>query len=59
VSDKACVADGVFERVGVGVPWVDFVSRVGVGELVDFFWKKPKIDFWFLVDWEPDAGCFF
>lgn len=31
----------------------------GVGELVDFFWKKPRMDFWFLADCETEAGCFF
>lgn len=56
VSDGTCVADSAFERVGVGV---SFVSRVGVGELVALFWKKPRMDFWFLADWEADAGGFF
>ena len=31
----------------------------GLGELVDFFWKKPKMDFWFFPDCEAEAGCFF
>jgi hypothetical protein len=31
----------------------------GLGELVDFFWKKPRIDFWFFADCDADAGCFF
>jgi hypothetical protein len=36
------------------------VEGAGLGELVDFFWKKPRIDFWFFVDCELDGGaCFF
>jgi hypothetical protein len=31
----------------------------GLGELVDFFWKNPRMDFWVLADCEADAGCFF
>lgn len=31
----------------------------GLGELVDFFWKKPRMDFWFFADCELEAGCFF
>jgi hypothetical protein len=31
----------------------------GLGEFVDFFWKKPKMDFWLLEDCEAEAGCFF
>jgi hypothetical protein len=31
----------------------------GLGELVDFFWKKPRMDFWFLPDCDPEGGCFF
>ena len=23
-----------------------------------FFWKKPRIDFWFLVDWDPECAFF-
>jgi hypothetical protein len=31
----------------------------GLGELVDFFWKKPKMDFWPFADCDAEAGCFF
>jgi hypothetical protein len=31
----------------------------GLGEFVDFFWKKPRIDFWFFADCDAEAGCFF
>jgi hypothetical protein len=57
-------ADGLakarFVSVDVGV----FATGVGsdgagLGELVDFFWKNPNIDFWFFADCDADAGCFF
>jgi hypothetical protein len=35
------------------------VDGAGLGELVDFFWKKPKMDFCPLPDCEPVGGCFF
>ena len=49
-----------FDRVETGA----FLTGVGsdgpgLGELVPFFWKKPKIDFWFFADCDPDGGCFF
>lgn len=34
------------------------VDGAGLGELLDFFWKNPRMDFW-LLDCEPDGGCFF
>jgi hypothetical protein len=46
------IAIGVFLTV-VGV------EGAGLGELVDFFWKKPRMDFWPLPDCEADGGCFF
>lgn len=50
----------LFESVGVGVCFAGVGwDGAGLGELVDFFWKKPRMDFWFFVDWEPDGGCFF
>jgi hypothetical protein len=35
------------------------VDGAGLGELVDFFWKKPRMDFWFFADCEAEGGCFF
>jgi hypothetical protein len=46
------IAIGVFLTV-VGV------EGAGLGESVDFFWKKPRMDFWPLPDCEADGGCFF
>ena len=46
--------------VEVGVFWTGVASDgAGLGELVDFFWKKPRIDFWFFADCDAEAGCFF
>jgi hypothetical protein len=57
----------VLDRVETGVFFIIvgmFLAVVGVdgaglGELVDFFWKKPRMDFWPLPDCEPVGGCFF
>ena len=46
--------------VDVGVCLTDVGSDgAGLGEFVDFFWKKPRIDFWFFADCDAEAGCFF
>lgn len=53
------VETGVF-LIGIGVFLaVVGVEGAGLGELVDFFWKKPKMDFWPLPDCEAEGGCFF
>ena len=47
-------------NVGFGVFWVGVASDgAGLGELVDFFWKKPRIDLWPFADCDAEAGCFF
>lgn len=46
--------------VEVGVFWAGVTwDGAGLGELVDFFWKKPRIDLCPLADCDADAGCFF
>jgi hypothetical protein len=46
--------------VDVGICWTGVASDgAGLGELVDFFWKKPRIDFWVFADCDAEAGCFF
>jgi hypothetical protein len=45
-------------EAGLSLTGVGFVGA-GLGELVDFFWKKPRMDFWFFADCEADGGCFF
>jgi hypothetical protein len=58
VMDAGGLVKAVFDSVGAGVfLTVVGVAGAGLGELVDFFWKKPKIDFWFFPDCEPDGGC--
>lgn len=48
------------EILEVGVFWTGVTSDgAGLGEFVDFFWKKPRIDFWPFPDWETEEGCFF
>jgi hypothetical protein len=48
------------ESVDIGVFFAGVsMDDPGVGEFVGRFWKKPRIDFWFLVDCEPEGGCFF
>jgi hypothetical protein len=59
VMDAGVLANAVFESLETGVfLTVAGVDGAGLGELLDFFWKKPRIDFW-LLDCEPDGGCFF
>jgi hypothetical protein len=50
-----------FDSVEMGVfLTVVGVDGAGLGEFVDFFWKKPRIDFWFFDDCELNGGaCFF
>ena len=49
-----------FEKVDVGVCFAGVgCDGAGLGELVDFFWKKPRMDFWFFADCDPEVGCFF
>lgn len=38
---------------------VDGADEAGLGDSVDFFWKNPRMDFWFLADCELEGGCFF
>ena len=46
--------------VEVGVFWTGVTSDgAGLGELVVFFWKKPRIDRWPFADCDAEAGCFF
>jgi hypothetical protein len=57
-------ADGLVKARFVSVDVGVFATGVesdgaGLGELVDFFWKNPNIDFWFFADCDADAGCFF
>ena len=60
VMDAGGLAKAVLDSVETGVfLTVVGVDGVGLGELVDFFWKKPRIDFWFFPDCEADGGCFF
>jgi hypothetical protein len=61
VMDAGGLLKADFESVGTGVCLtVAGVDGAGLGELVDFFWKKPKIDFWLFPDCDADGGgCFF
>jgi hypothetical protein len=60
VMDAGALVNAVLDNVETGVfLTVAGVEGAGLGELVDFFWKNPRIDFWFFPDWEPDGGCFF
>jgi hypothetical protein len=45
--------------LGVSVAVLAALDGTGLGELVDFFWKKPRMDFWFLPDCDPEGGCCF
>ena len=58
---KTCLVDGiVLANLDVGVLLTGVASDgAGLGELVDFFWKKPKMDFWPFADCDAEAGCFF
>jgi hypothetical protein len=60
VTEAGSLVNELRESVGVGVflTGVGFAGA-GLGELVDFFWKKPRMDFWFFADCEADGGCFF
>jgi hypothetical protein len=59
VMDGGGLEKAVFESFETGVfLTVAGVDGAGLGELLDFFWKKPRMDFW-LLDCEPDGGCFF
>jgi hypothetical protein len=50
----------LLERTEIGVFFAGVaVDEPGLGVLVGLFWKKPRMDFWFLVDCEPEGGCFF
>ena len=50
----------LIESVDTGVFFAGVeTAGAGLGEPEGFFWKKPKIDCWFLLDCEPEAGCFF
>lgn len=54
------MVNSLLVSVEVGVFLTGVASEgEGLGELVDFFWKKPKMDFWFFADWGTEAGCFF
>jgi hypothetical protein len=59
--DAGGLVKALLESVETGVfLTVAGVEGVGLGELVDFFWKNPRMDFWFLPDCEADGGgCFF
>lgn len=67
VMDARGLLNAVFDSVDTGVcltvPGVVLtvagVDGAGLGELVDFFWKKPKMDFWPLPDCEAEGGCCF
>jgi hypothetical protein len=60
VMEAGGLVNAVFDSVETGVfLTVAGVDGAGLGELVDFFWKKPRIDFWFFPDCEPDGGCCF
>lgn len=50
----------LLESVDIGVFFAGVaVDGPGLGELVGFFWKNPRMDFWFFVDCEPEGGCLF
>jgi hypothetical protein len=50
----------LLESVDIGVFFVGVtVDGPWLGELVGLFWKNPRMDFWFLVDCEPEGGSFF
>jgi hypothetical protein len=52
--------NALFASLDVGVLLTGVASDgAGLGELVDFFWKKPKMDFWPFADCDAEAGCFF
>ena len=58
--DALGLEKALLANVDVGVFCVGVVlDGAGLGELADFFWKKPKMDFWFFADCEADAGCVF
>jgi hypothetical protein len=60
VMDAGGLVNAVFDSVETGVfLTVVGVDGAGLGEAVDFFWKKPRMDFWFFADCEPGGGCFF
>jgi hypothetical protein len=60
VMDAGGLLKAVLDKVETGVFLIVVgVDGAGLGELVDFFWKKPRIDFWFFPDCEPDGGCDF
>jgi hypothetical protein len=61
VMDAGDLVKADFDSVDTGVfLTVAGVDGAGLGELVDFFWKKPRIDFWLFPDCEADGGgCFF
>lgn len=60
VVDAGGLANAVFESDESGVFFaVAGVGGAGLGELLDFFWKKPKMDFCWEPDCEAGGGCFF
>jgi hypothetical protein len=60
VMDIRGLVKAVFDSVDTGVFFDDVaIIGPGLGELLDFFWKKPRIDFWFFADCELDGGCCF
>ena len=60
VRDGGGLEKDFFDNVDVGVCFAGVgCDGAGLGELVDFFWKKPRMDFWFFADCEPDVGRFF
>lgn len=51
VMDAGGWVKEVFDSVDTGVFFtVVGVDGAGLGEFVDIFWKKPRIDFWFFPD---------
>lgn len=51
VTDTGGRVKAVLDRMEIGVFLTVFgVDDAGLGELVDFFWKNPRMDFWFLAD---------
>lgn len=60
VIDAGGVAKARFPNVDAGVFFAEVGSDgEGLGELVDFFWKKPRMDFWPFADCEAKGSCFF
>lgn len=46
VTDAGGLENAVFESAETGVfLTVAIVDGAGLGELLDFFWKKPRMDF--------------